>query len=182
MTLANGTCSVDGCEKPIKHSGLCSMHAERKRRTGDPGEARPRRRPHGAAPEPCRLDGCSKPAIGYSHGLCQMHAWRVRNYGDPHHEQPKQRIRKDGYRAIWKPDHPLAYSDGYVLEHRMVVHDAGIEVPDGHHVHHVNGDKLDNRLENLVVLDGADHTRRHLAEQGYVVNQYGVWPIKPRAA
>ena len=54
----------------------------------------------------------------------------------------------------------------------------GIEIPEGHHVHHINGDKLDNRLENLEVVDASEHHRRHVREQGYVVNQYGVWPLR----
>jgi hypothetical protein len=55
----------------------------------------------------------------------------------------------------------LAGRDGFVLMHRMVVHDAGIEIPDGWHVHHKNGDKIDNRLENLEVKDPSTHSHDH---------------------
>ena len=30
------------------------------------------------------------------------------------------------------------------------------------HIHHINGDKTDNRLENLVVLSPSEHQRLHL--------------------
>lgn len=83
-----------------------------------------------------------------------------------------------GYVQIFRPERPLARADGYVFEHRGIVHDAGIQVPDGCHVHHRNGDKTDNRLENLEVISAADHTRRHIAEAGFVVtNQYGTFPV-----
>lgn len=34
-------------------------------------------------------------------------------------------------------------------------------IPDGHHVHHKNEDKQDNRLENLECMAAGDHMREH---------------------
>jgi 7-cyano-7-deazaguanine synthase in queuosine biosynthesis len=31
------------------------------------------------------------------------------------------------------------------------------------HVHHINGDTLDNRLQNLAVMDAADHISGHVS-------------------
>jgi hypothetical protein len=56
-----------------------------------------------------------------------------------------------GYVRVFEPSHPLANADGYVLQHRKVVYDAGIEIPPGAHVHHLNRNRADNRLENLAV-------------------------------
>jgi hypothetical protein len=78
-----------------------------------------------------------------------------------------------GYVRVWAPDHPLANRDGYVLEHRKVVYDAGIEIPEGFHVHHVNEDPSDNRLENLEVVPASEHWRKHAGVAGEVSNQYG---------
>jgi hypothetical protein len=86
-----------------------------------------------------------------------------------------RRLRADGYVSVWAPSHPLAHADGYVAEHRMIAYDAGLLVDKSDHVHHCNHDKTDNRLENLAVHSVQAHARLH-ADEGVIVNQYGVWP------
>lgn len=71
------------------------------------------------------------------------------NYG------AKRRVRWDGYIAIWSPDHPLAQSDGYVSEHRKVAWDNGLLTDPKKQVHHINGDRSDNRIENLEVVSAS---------------------------
>jgi hypothetical protein len=134
------------------------------------------KRTHGAE---CSEQDCLNVAI--ARGLCNKHYQRWLKYNRDKVRRYSREgfiVRKNGYRAIWAPDHPMANSDGYVAEHRMVVHDAGIPIPPGHHVHHKNGDKRDNRLENLEVALASDHHRTHVREAGFVVNQYGRWPLK----
>ena len=49
------------------------------------------------------------------------------------------------------------------LEHRMVVEEVlGIQLRPDQVVHHINGDKTDNRIENLQVMDLDEHTRLHV--------------------
>lgn len=86
-------------------------------------------------------------------------------------------VMSSGYVRVWSPDHALAMRDGYVLEHRYVLHQAGVDIPEGCHVHHVNGDKADDRIENLAVVTPKQHTRIHLEESGVVLNQYGAWKV-----
>jgi len=47
-------------------------------------------------------------------------------------------------------------------EHRIVVERAiGRRLSSDEHVHHINGNRQDNRLENLEVLSNAEHQRVH---------------------
>jgi hypothetical protein len=79
------------------------------------------------------------------------------------------------YRAVWAPDHPLAGRDGYVQEHRMIAWDAGLFSDPTWHVHHRDGNGLNNAIGNLEPCTPGDHRREHAVSDG-TVNQFGVWP------
>ena len=68
--------------------------------------------------------------------------------------------RKDryGYTQIWMPDHPNAKMKGYIHEHRLVMaNHLGRPLKDGEYVHHKNGIKDDNRIENLELMTKRVH-------------------------
>lgn len=171
-------CSIEGCEKRVKNRGWCSMHYERFRKHGDPLVTLTPQRGHGRPV--CSIEGCGKPSVG--RGWCVMHWTRWSKHGDPLVTLRPNRgsgcITANGYRVIWKPSHPLAMSDGYVYEHRMVAWDAGLLTDPALHVHHLNENKRDNRLENLEVVTADEHARRHTAERGYVDNQFGRFALR----
>lgn len=67
-----------------------------------------------------------------------------------------------GYILIYVPDHPCADKCGYVLEHRIVYENhIGRILCDTEIVHHKNGKKDDNRLENLELVSRAEHAKIH---------------------
>lgn len=80
------------------------------------------------------------------------------------HYGAKRRIHTTGYIDLWRPEHPLARSDGYVFEHRYVLHEAGYDLT-VMQVHHRNGDKTDNRIENLALVSIEEHAQLHWDER-----------------
>lgn len=74
-------------------------------------------------------------------------------------------ITEAGYVELRLPGHPHA-RNGRVLEHVVVAEDKlGRALRPDEHVHHRNGNKRDNRPENLQVLTASEHSKLHIAER-----------------
>lgn len=133
------------------------MHYKRWQLYGDPFTDRTVHREE----MPCAVDGCDEPHI--AKGFCAMHWRRWKKHGDPTKGAAVYTRRLDeqqGYVLLRVPEHPNATKTGYVFEHRYVMAEhLGRPLAENEVVHHKNGVRNDNRLENLELMDRSAHAR-----------------------
>ena len=113
----------------------------------------------------CSVEGCDRRAIAKR--MCRLHYYRVKRLGGTGPAglmlSPKGsgHIDQDGYRMM------RVEGGRRVAAHILVAEAAlGRRLPAGAQVHHVNGQRDDNRGENLVICpDGAYHALLHRRER-----------------
>lgn len=64
--------------------------------------------------------------------------------------------------------------------HRYIYSKAHGEIPPNHEIHHKNENRLDNRLANLLCIDGKEHQRLHMLKRNAVA-RFKVEDIQKRS-
>ena len=88
----------------------------------------------------------------------------------------KKIIKTGDYRNAVVKDHPKANKYGYIALHRVVMENYHNRLlADNEVVHHINHNKLDNRIENLMVMSINEHVRLHKSTGRTTVNLKCPW-------
>lgn len=130
-------------------------------------------------PPKCTVNGCNRKCM--AKGLCTTHYARLRLRGDVQPEIPISFGRR-GYENtkftgmekircgrvyVYSPNHPVvlarnASTPPYILRYRLVMENhLGRYLLKSEHVHHKNGNPMDDRIENLELLSGSEHMKLH---------------------
>ena len=98
---------------------------------------------------------CLEAAIVELHIVQEDAVWTPENWCDGY-------VDSRGRFRVVRPDYPRAYKGGYALRAHVVwwLHH-GEPHPAERYLHHKNGDKLDDRLENLELVEPGAHCKMH---------------------
>lgn len=107
---------------------------------------------------------CGKETRQLIHGtslFCNQRCYFKWKRKHPNKRPYKEKIFVSGYFYLYMPKHPRAIKGKrYIAEHRYVAEQKiGRYLTDKEIAHHINGNKKDNRPENIEVLTISEHNK-----------------------
>jgi len=73
-----------------------------------------------------------------------------------------KKISPEGYILVYLPEHPKSFNDGWYYEHRVILEQYyNRALQDWETVHHINGDKTCNHIDNLFLCTRNQHSKAH---------------------
>lgn len=170
MTEVSETCSAPNCTKPVYYKQLCTAHYQRARKGTDMSKPVIVAVSHVEHPE-CFHPGCTQPR-GRDGKFCKMHYQRSRTGADM--DAPNRKKHPAGVTA-WATEKRSGYVtrkrkvDGRWItesQHRVVMAEIlGRDLLPHESVHHINGDRADNRRENLELWSSSQPSGQRVADK-----------------
>jgi len=149
-------CLVSNCEEKHLSRGLCGTHYAQLRRGVLPGQMtpfEPRWIRRINAGKKCKVKDCERNAERAL--MCMAHYQRVQTHRDPMAYKPirvnkGRHYHKTGYIVIPAKGHANGNAAGSIMEHIKIMSEhLGRPLQKNENVHHRNGIRDDNRIENL---------------------------------
>lgn len=107
----------------------------------------------------CSVNGCD--GISMFKTFRQLHYDRYKRSGEP---GPAHKLRRSNGEGTLRPDGYIERTSNgkLMLEHRRIIEQhINRKLMDYEVVHHINGIKTDNRIENLVIMSRIEHASFH---------------------
>lgn len=169
-------CGEQGCTRVLKGHGLCTLHLNRAKREGEVAAAR------------CGFEGCRNVLL--ARGLCGGHYRQSQVGGELAPLKPRAlkgewgdwRVNASGYVYRYRTQNGVRQEQ---KQHRHVMEEhLGRQLRGAENVHHVNGDKADNRIENLELWEVSQTPGQRVSdkieEAHRVIALYGTDPERYR--
>lgn len=156
------TCIIEGCEKNRYGNGYCRPHWYGNKQYGDPLAVREYLK--GGGTGKCSIEECHR--LVRAKRFCTKHLDRFTKYGSPYitkYATPGSgHINKRGYKII-RCDGKAGFEHKFIVEQKL-----GRSLTNNEDIHHLDGNKLNNHLNNLIVLSKSDHSKLHNYYKLYV--------------
>lgn len=108
---------------------------------------------------PCTVAGCTN-SRGRRGRFCNRHDHQFRKYGDP----TIRLVAPAGSGYVHGGYRRVTINGRRVMEHRLIWESVHGPIPPDHDIHHKNGNRSDNSIENLECIQSPEHSHQHMAK------------------